>query len=255
MSGITTYEHPMNERMRNFLRLEHLFDRAQYHTDKSSDWDSSAALDNILIILDMINRKDIRKALLHETDRLTKSFLQLSSVPEVDNALLDLVLHELNALQSELQILDSLIAPKLRKNPFLVTTANRSAVPGSILATDLPVAHHWLSASSQSRQQDLSSWLDYLSFTRNAIALVLQLVRRSTPSCCKLAINGIYHQTMDPQTICQLVQVSTVPNAPYYVEISGGKHRFTVRFIASDDNHIVIPFSQNVNFQLACCTL
>jgi cell division protein ZapD len=255
MSDTTTYEHPMNERMRSFLRLEYLFDRAQYHTEKPSHWDSSAALDNILIILDMINRKDIRKELLHEIDRLTKSFLQLSSVPEVDNSLLELVLHELNELQGELQILQSLIAPKLRKNPFITTMAKRFAIPNSLLATDLPVAHHWFSASSERRHQDLSSWLDYLSFTRNAIALVLQLVRHSTPSCYKTAINGIYHQSMDAHTVCQLVQVSTVSSVPYYVEISGGKHRFTVRFIESDDNQIVLPFSQNVNFQLACCTL
>ena len=41
---LVTYEQPLNERMRTFLRLSFLLDQAEFHAQGSSTWQSRAAV-------------------------------------------------------------------------------------------------------------------------------------------------------------------------------------------------------------------
>ncbi|MFT5351355.1 MAG: cell division protein ZapD, partial [Gammaproteobacteria bacterium] len=51
-----TYEQPLNERVRTFLRLEHLFDTEDHFLSNSSEWDSRVSLSLLLDIIDMLSR-------------------------------------------------------------------------------------------------------------------------------------------------------------------------------------------------------
>ena len=58
------YEQPLNERIRTFLRLEHLFDKEDHFLAHISEWDSRASLSLLLDIIDMLARSDIKTELI-----------------------------------------------------------------------------------------------------------------------------------------------------------------------------------------------
>lgn len=56
-----TYELPLNERIRTFMRLEQLFARIHRHAEGDDPWDSRAALTGLLEILAILTRGDVRR--------------------------------------------------------------------------------------------------------------------------------------------------------------------------------------------------
>ena len=63
------YEHPLNERLRTFLRLDFLYSQSVYHNDKSSSWGSRAAMTSLLDMLAIATRSDVRSEVLKELER------------------------------------------------------------------------------------------------------------------------------------------------------------------------------------------
>jgi cell division protein ZapD len=49
------------------------------------------------------------------------------------------------------------------------------------------------------------------------------------------------------------LRVGVPVEAPFFAEISGGKHRFTIRFMDRDINQRPVQTSENVSFYLTCC--
>ena len=69
MANTITYEQPLNERVRTFLRLEHLFDKEDHFLAQTSEWDSRASLSLLLDIIDMLARSDVKTELIKEMER------------------------------------------------------------------------------------------------------------------------------------------------------------------------------------------
>jgi cell division protein ZapD len=56
--------------------------------------------------------------------------------------------------------------------------------------------------------------------------------------------------------VCQLVRVTVTEESDCYPEISGGKHRFSIRFLRhSDSNARPQLVQEDVWFDLHCCSL
>ncbi|MGH8569151.1 MAG: cell division protein ZapD, partial [Gammaproteobacteria bacterium] len=64
-----TYEQPLNERMRAFLRLEHLFGALWGKVAGVSESDSRAAIAAIIDVTDLLWRSDIKGDLIKEIER------------------------------------------------------------------------------------------------------------------------------------------------------------------------------------------
>jgi cell division protein ZapD len=52
-----------------------------------------------------------------------------------------------------------------------------------------------------------------------------------------------------------MIMVKLPASSPYFAEISGGKHRFTVRFMDSESKPRPAQVSEDVVFDLYCCAL
>ncbi|RMD71446.1 MAG: cell division protein ZapD, partial [Gammaproteobacteria bacterium] len=87
-----TYEQPLNERMRLFLRVDFLFQQASYHLERDAAWDNRAALSSLLHLLDLLQRIDFRTDLSKELERIALTLERLSQIPDVDAEQLDQVL-------------------------------------------------------------------------------------------------------------------------------------------------------------------
>jgi cell division protein ZapD len=251
-----TYEQPLNERIRTFLRLEFLFDQAARHLRDDSEWGSRSTLGSLLDILNIFGRTDLKTEVLKELERHASTLARLSSNPDVDHSRLKATLAELDTLGKKLHARSGPIALDLKENEFLSSIQQRLAIPGGTCDFDLPGYHFWLQQPARQRTQDLGDWLSRFESVAGAIQLILKLVRESASRKTLTAEAGFYQKTLDANHPCQLVRVSVDGKLPYYAEISGGRHRFTVRFLEfSAHNGHTRQATSNIEFQMECCAI
>lgn len=250
------YEQPLNERIRAFLRLEYLFQQASWHLSRQSEWDSRATLSCVLEILEIFGNTNLKSEALKELERHAASLKRHEQNPEVDHSQLSGLLDNINSHIVRVRGINGQIANELKASEFLVSIRQRSAIPGGTCDFDLPAFHYWLQQPAKERTRDLSRWLSHFDAIGQAIQMILGLTRDSTPMKPTLATGGMYQRTLDPNLPCQLVRIALPPGLPYFAELSGGRHRFTTRFLQfSIDEKRARQTDQDVEFELACCVI
>lgn len=250
------YEQPLNERIRTLLRLEYLFQQAAWHLESQSEWDSRATLACVLEILEIFGNTNLKSEVLKELDRHASSLKRHEQNPEVDHSQLSGLLDTINTHVESVRDINGQIANELKTSEFLVSIKQRSAIPGGTCDFDLPAFHYWLQQPAKERTRDLAQWLSHFDAIGQAIQMILTLTRNSTPMKLTLATAGVYQRTLDPNLPCQLVRIALPPGLPYFAELSGGRHRFTARFLEFSTNEKrARQTDQDVEFELACCVI
>jgi cell division protein ZapD len=250
------YEQPLNERIRTFLRLEYLFKQASYHLSRDSEWDSRATLNCILEILDIFGNTNLKSETLKELERHSANLKRHEQNPDIDHAQLGSLLENIHARMEGMHQVNGQIANDLKASEFLVSVRKRSAIPGGTCDFDIPAFHYWLKQPARIRTRDLAHWLGNFDAIGQAIQLILKLTRESAAMKMTLASGGVYQRTLDPNRPCQLVRIALSPDAPYFAELSGGRHRFTARFMEfSTADERARQTGKDVEFELACCVI
>jgi cell division protein ZapD len=250
-----TFEHPLNERIRNILRLEFLFQQTGRYARGESPWDSRAMVDGLMDILSVFGRADLKTELIKELERNLVTLQALSENPGVDAQRLGSILHRLEELRERLQRMDGQLGQELRDDEFLNTVRQRSTIPGGTCAFDLPAYHRWLQRPAEERTEMQSRWYASLDPVRQTVELILKLLRNSAEPSLENAPNGCYQRNLDASVPYQLIRVMLPPGSPYFVEVSGGKHRFSLRFLEPRDGERPVQAAEDVRFQLTCCVL
>ena len=250
------YEHPLNERTRTFMRLEYLFRQAGHHLKGKSVWDSRATLNSILEIIDIFGNTNLKSEVIKELERLARNLKRLEQNPDVDSSQLETLLDSINNRIDGMHQINGQIAGELKTSEFLISIRQRSAIPGGTCDFDLPAFHYWLQQPPRDRTKDLAHWLGDFDAIGQAIQLILSLTRDSTPMTKVLAQGGVFQRTLDPNLPCQLVRIALPADLPCFVELSGGRHRFTARFMEfSSAEDRVRQTDQDIEFNLACCVI
>lgn len=256
VKDVIIYEQPLNERIRSFLRLEFLFSQAAQHLHDDSQWGSRSTLTSLLDILSIFGRTDLKTEVLKELERHAGTLGRLESNPGVDRERLKKTLSELDALGKKLHQSSGPIAADLKSNEFLGSIQQRMAIPGGTCDFDMPGFHFWLQQPAQQRTRDLAAWLNRFEAIASAIQMILRLVRESAVLKPVVAEGGFFQKTLDSSHPCQLVRVAVEREVPYYAEVSGGRHRFTVRFMhTSKQGGHVRQATESIAFELGCCVI
>ena len=247
------YEQPLHERVRTFMRLEFLFSEARHALEGGSIWDSRAAIHRLLEIMSVIGRGEMRTDVIKELERHAAMLGRLESNPGVDEGRLTALLGEIDSRVEALHEAGSLTQP-LRDHEFLNTIRNRSSIPGGTCEFDLPAYHFWLGQPQERRQLDLEQWMGTLEPLRRALRLILNLIRNSAGATEGLASGGVFQMTLDSGKPCHLIRIMLPADAPWYPEISGSKHRFSVRFLEYPKlSARPVQTTEDVPFKLVCC--
>lgn len=249
-----TYEHPLNERYRFFLRLEHLFNIIDHHLGWKSSENSHTAIRTLLDIISVVGRTDIKTESVKELDRIASRLTALTNSPGIELTRLDDILASVKACSTELRNIAGPIDKILKDEDLLKVLQQRNSIPGGMCDFDLPAFRYWLNKPSGRRIDDIRQWMRPFKPLRNAIDVALELIRASTSYQRQVAEDGIYKQSLDPKFPCQLIMITLPPNSNFYAEFSGSKHRFTVRFLDSTQQH-PRQTSETVEFDLSCCRL
>lgn len=255
MTDTITYELPLNERIRTFMRLEHLFDQASYTLRGYSTWDSRATLAVLVDILELLARSDFKTELIKELESIHTPLSALANTPGVDPEQLTTVLDQLSSAVSNLHQIDGQLGQGLRNNEIISTLLQRNTVIGGTCKFDIPAYHFWLQQPAESRIQKVEDWYDELKLVNRPIALILGIIRESSHPLEQQAESGFYQQSLDAKIETKLIRVSINNQHPYFAELSGGKHRFTVRFMEPRESGRPMQTNDDVSFQLNCCNL
>ena len=89
------YEHPFNERVRTYLRLEHLFKRFESLNLRDTPIDNHFALTTLFELVEAGGRTDLKSDILKDLDRHKQMFNGLRGNPSVSEAALDQLLYQL----------------------------------------------------------------------------------------------------------------------------------------------------------------
>lgn len=256
MSEHIVFEQPLNERVRSFLRLEHLFRNVDVRIHGQSEWDSRETLNNLLEIADLLSRSDLKSELIKELERHATALNNLKENPAVDNQRLLTILQGINGLAEQLRSPNCQPGQALRMDELINAIRQRSTIPSGTCSFDLPAYHHWLSQPVEVRIADLDRWYRDIRIIRDAIGYALSIIRNSATPKQAAATGGFFQQNLDSGSSCQLLRVLLPLDSPYFPEISGGKHRFTIRFLERNDTLTRPAQAQDdIEFELHCCIL
>lgn len=256
MSDSVSYEQPLNERIRTFLRLEFLFDTEDHYLANTSDWDSRICVSLLLDILDMLGRSDVKSELMKELERQSTVLSMLKEKPGVDLHRLEIILDDISEHLSQIRDKSYQPGQSIRQDELVSSIKQRSSIPGGSCNFDLPAYHYWLQRGREERNADLDRWRSDLAAIKNGIRLVLSMIRNSANPSMEQAVNGFYQKPMDTDIACQLIKIILPVNSSYFPEISGGKHRFTIRFLEQDSTtDRPVQSKETIDFELHCCVL
>lgn len=252
-----SFEHPLNERIRTFLRAEYLFQLAKYRsTNLVSTWDAKDCVATIIELYNLVERSEFRSELSKELERHSNGLQRLAKTPSIDHRALDKVLRD---LEKSLEIVKSYSAKQgffPQNSELLNGLRQRLTIPGGTCSFDLPAFHYWLNLPPKTRQYSINQWFDLLEPLEKALNLVLDLTRQSSMPTREIAIAGTYQKTLNSQTNCQLIRINLRADLGAYPEISANKHRVNIRFLfANFEQGKPALASQDIPFELTCCMI
>ncbi len=255
MENTIIYEQPLNERMRTFMRLEHLFQQTTYNMRGFSVWDSRATIAGLIDILEILSRGDLKTEIFKELDHQQTELTSLRNMHGVDHQQLDSILTQLQQAQEKLHNHSEQLGQPLRDNELLNSLRQRSSITCGCCSFDLPAYHFWLQQVPEKRMDVLEQWYESLTVISTPLNLILAILREGADPHPVTAEQGFYQQNPDSSTPVQLLRVSLPAEANYFPEISAGKHRFTIRMLEPQEKGRPLQTRDDVEFKLWCCAL
>ena len=252
------YEYPLSERIRTFLRLEDLFDKAHHFIALEHPLEHHAALVSIFDILDVAGRADLKSDLMQELERQRQVLNSFRGSPEVAQETLDKVLGEIEVTHAALASNTVKTGHHLRENEWLMGIKNRTGIPGGACEFDLPSYHYWLHRAVEARHRDLKRWLAPMLPLHDGLGIVLKLLRDSGKPASYTAVQGQFQQMLAGR-VAQLVRIELTSDAPFTPEISANKYALMVRFTSPGSEWAgqtrARQADANVPFELTFCNL
>lgn len=254
---LITFEHPVNEQVRLYLRLEYLINEFHKNALKEDPNDSKQALIALLKIINVADRPDLKSKLVQQLSSHQKSLSYLSQSPDIDEKALNDILQQLSLHTTYLHEHEGKIGAKLRKNEFLNQIRLHLTNPAGACEKTLPPLNLWMHKPPEERQDNLKLWCQPFTPLLSAIELLLKLLRQSTQTVKATAVAGFYQQDQDATLPCRLIRISVPTALNVFPEFSANKHRIMIRFMTPDlyEGRKPVQTKQNVEFYLRCCRI
>ena len=256
MTDYLTYEQPLNERIRTFLRIEHLFSMINHYSEIPDAWDARLTISSLLELSDLLGRSDIKTEVAKELERHASILIALNNNPGVDASRLQKVLDNIEEYLSTLRNNACQPGTILKSDELITSIKQRSSMPGGTCNFDLPNYHHWLHRPREIREQHMREWQKDLLILRDSVSFALNMIRNSANPSKEMATKGFYQKPIDSDPPGQLIRIILPSGSKYFPEISGGKHRFSVRFMEQTlTTNRAAQSEKNIEFELHLCAL
>lgn len=245
------YEHPLNERIRSYLKLEQFFAQAYscLNTNLAIKTSHQVFFSALFSIVDTLERNDVRGDLIKDLEKLEQNLVVWSQAPDIDTSALEVNLTETVKLVSHLRTPHPTWL-KLKEDKLLASLKQRFAIQGGSSSFDLPQLHFWLHQDEKQVKQDMNQWLNLLSDVSASLALVLKFIRQRAEFEHVEVDSGFYQDNGEGLL---LLRIKLDKEATYYPSISGNKFRYSIRFMLPCQHTGRRYANQTTVFQLARC--
>ena len=243
------YEHPLNETIRNFLKLEHLFKQVHLCNGENIHLNHQVFFTALFAIIDTLERNDVRGEMIRELERLEQNLILWSKSPEVDNDALQ------QNLAETIQLL-TLLKPnqqdwwQLKQNKLIATLKQRFAIQGGSCLFDLPQLRYWLNQSSGEISKQIEHWFNLLNPIEASLSLILKFIRLRNTFETISTESGFYQDSGEG---ILLLRIKLPQNAKFYPTISGNRFRYSIRFMLPCEESGKRYANQAMEFELARC--
>ena len=243
------YEHPLNEKLRTYLRLEYLLAQLHSLNDLDSEWQQQAFFNALFDLVEVLDRNDIRPDLIKDCERCESALVAWANHPSVSGDKLKPILQKAVRLQSEL-LRSGKFVGNLKEDKFLAPLRQRFSIPGGTCYFDVPQLHYWFNLPLEQRQQMAAGWCHEFGLLLEAISFVLGFSREKGHFTAVVADNGFYQSNTDQH---ELLRIRYPIDAGVYPTVSGNKYRYAIRFMQLCDDAGRSNSDQSISFELACC--
>lgn len=243
------YEHPLNERIRNYLKLEQLFKQVDSCADSNISTSHQVFFNALFAIIDTLERTDIRGELIKDLEKLQQNLVIWSQAPDIDTSVLETNLQKTVSLVTQLKA-NNQTWFQLKEHKLLASLKQRFAIQGGNSSFDLPQLQFWLHQSDSQITKDIKQWLSFLDNIKNSLALVLKFIRQRAEFISIETESGFYQDSGEGLL---LLRIKVAQSAQYYPTISGNKFRYSIRFMLPCELDGRRYSNQATKFQLARC--
>ena len=250
---VILYEYPFNERIRTYLRLEHLFGRLGQLLPRDSALDHHYALINIFEVMDVTSRADLKSEVLKDLDKQKAHMASFRGNPAISEASLDAILARLGSAFEQLGQQHGKPGHELTGNEWLMGIRSRAVIPGGTCSFDLPAYHAWQQGQSAARRADLQAWAASLAPLAQAITLLLQILRDSGQPQKVMAKAGHFQLGLPQGRSFHLLQLRIDDSLQLIPEISGNRLMASVRLMRRGDDGKLHLAREDAAFELALC--
>lgn len=247
------YEYPFNERIRTYLRLEHLFRRLGDLVQRDSPTDHHFAITTIFEIMDVGARADLKTDVLKDLEKQKHVLGAYRGNPAVSDVALDDVIAQIESCFASLNSLSGKAGQSLTENDWLMSIRSRVGIPGGTCEFDLPAYYAWQHKSAALRQADLQRWVAPLVPLAESVRVLLSLLRDSGAPQKVVAPAGHYQQTLPQGRTFQLLRMRIDPALGLSPEISGNRLMVSVRLMRHACDDRLQASSDDSTFELSLC--
>jgi cell division protein ZapD len=241
---VRTFEYPLNEKIRNYLRVEALYQLLIEASPVDTLSRHQSFFRALFDLNDVFDRSDWHADLLKDLDKQQTILKRWATFPGVDALKIATLLETLTELQHAISR-QTKSSPLFKEDRLLSAVRQRFNLPGGTCAFDLPQLYHWCHQPLNNRQADIARWLEPYNRPATAIALLLKLMREQSQGEWLNTTNGFYQ---DFSKGCELLRIEIDEEAEHFPVMSGHKNRFAFRFFNQQG-----AVNSPLEFKLTCC--
>lgn len=251
---MTLYEHPFNERIRTYLRLEHLFNRFAQLLARDAGLDHHYALLTLFELADVAARSDLRPDVLKDLERKKSQMLALRGNPAIAETLLEQTLQKIETIIQDFAQQSGKPGHELADSEWLTSIRNRASIPGGVCQFDLPSYHAWQQDEPGQRRHELQAWASSFAPLSQAVNLLLQILRDSGTPRMTQAEAGQFQMNLPQARTVQLLRLRLSAPLSVVPEISGNRMIVSIRLLQRHADGKLQPARIDTPLELALCS-
>jgi cell division protein ZapD len=250
---VILYEYPFNERIRTYLRLEHLFRRLADLVARDTALDHHYALSTIFEVMDVGARADLKSDLLKDLEKQRQILNAYRGNPAISERALDGIVAQVDHCFAGLTSVPGKAGNSLTENDWLMSIRSRVGIPGGTCEFDLPAYYAWQHHDGAARRADLQRWCLTLAPLADSVTLLLKMLRETGAPQKVMAAAGQLQQNLPQGKTFQLLRMRLDASLGLIPEISGNRLMVSIRFMRHGDDDRLHAATEDCAFELTLC--
>jgi cell division protein ZapD len=253
--AVILYEYPFNERVRTYLRLEHLFARLGQLLARDDALDHHFAFVTMFEIIEVAARPELKSDVLKDLEKHKQHMIAYRGNPGIAADVLEGVITQIESAFAAVNAQTGKAGAALNDNEWMTSVRSRIAIPAGTCEFDLPAYFHWQHHSPARRREDLMRWASSLWPLAQAINLLLKLLRDTGSAQKVMAVGGQFQQHLPQGRSFQLLRLRIDESLNLVPENSGNRLIVSVRLLRpSPDDKLPASVAEDAGFELTLCS-